>query len=383
VSKNEVDQLRHLLQARQTALVQSALNSGGKVDARELEACERLKKVYELTRGRQDWSRSVQVLVAGLVALCVMTLLLVPLPVAEVELHAETTGVRFVLGAGISPWAPVPVKWLTVQGHSMFHVLPSDDQPAIKIQTPIVKIENAKPAGLPAILMILPSLPADVHVEVVHHREDGSREIALCGIAEPVRLTFAAPVRLTGDSVVLLRVSRSLTALAVPRSDTETRAIRLVNAPCSQEEMLRFRFVSAEPDDIHLTGNLPVRDVETFVMRRTADGFPEPVSTLVSGSLRVLSVKAGPSMLHRNDIVVMKSSSGRMRSFMLGREMTKFDFHGTVKSLTVGSVTARRSVMPRLFEWWLSQELIVVAWSAGLSVLGLIMGVYQWLTHKG
>jgi hypothetical protein len=79
----------------------------------------------------------------------------------------------------------------------------------------------------------------------------------------------------------------------------------------------------------------------------------------------------------------MKSSSGRMRSFMLGREMTKFDFHGTVKSLTVGSMTARRSVMPRLFEWWLSRELIVVAWSAGLSVLGLIMGVYQWLTHKG
>jgi hypothetical protein len=67
---------------------------------------------------------------------------------------------------------------------------------------------------------------------------------------------------------------------------------------------------------------------------------------------------------------------------IMGEKAIRFEFQGVVRSLSVGSSTTRRSAMPSVLEWWLSRERFWVAWSAGLSALAFLAGVYQWVLKR-
>ena len=368
--------LGRLLEHRRRDLLAKAVAADGHVDAADFKDVARLEKLYATFRPPGNLI-AVEVLIGGVVALCFLSLLLVRVPRTGIELHADATKVRFVVAMPTAIAGALPVTWIAVQGHKQIAVSPIGES-AVTLAEPIVTLQTADGTAPPMSLMI-PELPADAAVELSHW-PDGTREIAVCDVGRPVTLLMPSVVRITDDSTTATYLSAQGRALIFPDAVGERGALQSASARCQVSAMLRLRFAPAKRGAFAFNRDITVRDMELFEE-------PQPngqlISSLVSGHFRVSSTKAGPTTLLPNDLLEMGSSSGRMRSLTMGDAATTLDFEGTVKALSIGSSAMRRSAMPSLLEWWLSQELIFVAWSAGLSSLAFLLGVYKWLRNRG
>jgi hypothetical protein len=351
-----------------------------------------MQKLQEMT-AETPKSLAVEILIGCTVTLCIVTLLLLHMPSAEIELYAEADEVRFALGHNTHLFhAAFPVSWIRIQGHDRISISPDGNGDPVTITGPEVVATVADSKGTPMSLDI-PELSAHSEIQL-SHRQDGTREIAFCDLEmsdRPVTLSILSPVKITGNSSITISPpvrEKSISNTSRPRPVL----MRIFRAPlddkssfrapahgCSGGVMLRLGFPSAKSEDPQFSRDLPIQDLELF---EEAESGSQPLSTLVSGQLRIASTKATPTVLFPNDLLVMQSSSGRMRSLTMGDRTTKFDFQGTVKTLSIGSATMRRSAMPSMLEWWLSQERIFVAWSAGLSGIAFLMGVYQWILKR-
>ena len=94
--KEQVKQRRH-------AMLDAARAGGGVVDAQQWEELERLQRLVDLeaasgsARAARRRTRTAQLLLAGVVALVVLTLLLLRLPTARVGLQVQATEARMIL----------------------------------------------------------------------------------------------------------------------------------------------------------------------------------------------------------------------------------------------------------------------------------------------
>ena len=371
---SERARLRILLQQRQKTLLNKALQSEGQVDTQELETLERLRKLYDMSTAK---ALIVEILIGGVVVLCVLSLLLLRIPEAGIELHAEVTEVRFVLNSKTTVSDALPVRWIAVQGHAQVSVSSDDTNGAAKMASPLFIAELADPKSA-AMSLRIPDLPAGAQVELSQW-SDGTREIAFCDLERPVPLLISSPTKIQGDSILKISAPAKVRVLIFPRPQEETNSTPLTKTPCQKSAMLHLRFLPAKSGEFEFSHDLTVHDLQLYEE-------PQPsgqlLSTLVSGQLRVSSTKATPTTLLPNDLLEMGSPSGRMRSITMGDKTTNLDFQGRVKALSIGSSTMRRSIMPSILEWWLSQDLISVAWSAGLSSIAFLLGVYQWILKR-
>jgi hypothetical protein len=366
--------LRHLLQQRRQALLTKALQSEGQVDAQELESLGRLEKLYDLSTAK---ALTVEILIGGVVVLCVLSLFLLRVPEAGIELHAEATKVRFELRGKTAVSGTLPVRWITVQGHKQVSISPAGPEGVIKQTAPVftAQIADSKSA---AMSLMIPDLPARSLVELSHW-PDGTREIAFCDLDRPVPLLISSRVQIQSDTTLSLPAPPQVRVLFFPTPQDDSGQPVNATHPCQRSAMLHFRFAPAKAGDFEFSRDLTVHDLQLYEGPQASG---QLLSTLVSGQFRLSSSKASPTILLPNDLLELGSSSGRMRSITMGEKTTKFDFQGKVKSLSIGSATMRRSIMPSMLEWWLSQDLIFVAWSAGLSCIAFLLGVYQWILKR-
>jgi hypothetical protein len=193
----------------------------------------------------------------------------------------------------------------------------------------------------------------------------------------PVGLSAASPVRLAGERTIDLRAGLADPALVFARERESPEPERTT---CRRTEMVRLRFQPADSGDLELSRDLAIENLELY---ERPDPGGDLASTLLSGQFRLSATKAGPTALFPNDLLNMGRSSGRMRTITMGEKATKFDFQGVVRELSIGSSESRRSAMPSLLEWWLSRDRIWIAWSAGVSAIAFLAGVYRWVQKRG
>lgn len=362
------------MQQRQQALLTKALQSEGQVDAEELGTVVRLEQLYDLSTAK---ALTVEILIGGVVVLCMLSLLLLRVPEAGIELHAETTKVRFVLIGKAAVSGTFPVRWITVQGHNQASISPAGADDVLNEKAPLFTAQMAD-AGSRAMSLMIPDLPAGSLVELSNW-PDGTREIAFCDLDRPVPLIISSRVQIQSDTTLSLSAPPQVRVLFFPTPEDESDQRANATHLCQRSAMLRFRFAPAKAGDFEFSRDLTVHDLQLYEEPQATG---QLLSTLVSGQFRLSSTKASPTTLLPNDLLELGSSSGRMRSITMGDKTTKFDFQGKVRALSIGSATMRRSIMPNMLEWWLSQDLIFVAWSAGLSSIAFLLGVYQWVLKR-
>ena len=371
---SERARLRLLLQEHQRSLLTKALQSNGQVDAQELESLGRLEKLYSLSTSK---ALTVEILIGGVVVLCVLSLLLLRVPETGMELHAEVTKVRFVLNGKTSVSGAIPVRWITVQGQKQVSISPAGPEGVLK-QTAALFTAQLADSNSPAMSLRIPELPDGGLVELSNW-PDGTREIAFCDLDRPVPLLIAAPVQIQSDTTVSLAAPPQVRVLVFPAPQEDSIVPGDTTHSCQRSAMLHFRFAPAKAGDFEFSRDLTVHDLQLYEEPQATG---QLLSTLVSGQFRLSSTKASPTTLLPNDLLELGSASGRMRSITMSDKSTKFDFQGKVKALSIGSSTMRRSIMPSMLEWWLSRDLIFVAWSAGLSSIAFLLGVYQWVLKR-
>ncbi len=323
-------------------------------------------------------SRIGQVVLAFLIGLVVLTLLLLPLHRAEISLDATVRSMQFRTERTGVILPTIAAKWVIVQGHSRVHVPPIDGQTKVVSTVPVVRIESKAPDAKGGLLIDFPSIPPGARVELIAYPDDRSYELILCGVEEPTRLLANGPVRFFADSDRLLAAKHPMTILIVPQSTDAPRNGTMYHGVCGDQLPLRFRFVPASGRDIELPGNLVIRDLRLFSLMRGPDGTLQPRSSILSGTLRIRSIKADPRPLHRNEFLILEESHGEIRGLRMQPATINFDFEGSTGGISVGAPPGSVSLMPRLLEWWMSRNLILLAWSAGLSALGLVFGLYKW-----
>jgi hypothetical protein len=371
-TNSRIARLRRLLREKREALVRKAVEAGGQVDAEELQAVERLDRICGLSRPNTP-ALAVEVLIGVVVVLCIFSFLLLRVPQTGIELQAEAAKVRFVLARRTRLFGELPVKWIAVQGHQLVYVPPAGNREGVKLVSPVFQAETAGVKTSPMSLG-LPELPVGAGVEL-SYGQDGTREIALCDFDGPVGLSVSSSVQIAGSAAAAIS-PLPVRALVFPRQLT---APPPDSAPCRRTEMLRLKFLRAGNGDLELSRDLAVRDLALY---DRPDPAGDLVSTLVSGQFRLSATKGAPTTLFPGDLLDMGRPSGRMRTMIMGEKAIRFEFQGVVRSLSVGSSTTRRSAMPSVLEWWLSRERFWVAWSAGLSALAFLAGVYQWVLKR-
>ncbi len=371
---SERARLLRLLQARRQALVSKALQSDGQVDASELESLERMEKLYSLSTAK---GLTVEILIGGVVVLCVLSLLLLRVPQTDIDLHAEVTKVRFVLNGKTAVSGAILVRWITIQGQKQVSISPAGPDGVLKQVAPLftAQLTNSNAA---AMSLRIPELPDRGLVELSHW-PDGTREIAFCDLDRPVPLLISSPVQIQSDTTVSIPAGEQVRVLVFPTPQEDSIGPLDTTHSCQRSAMLHFRFAPARAGDFEFSRDLTVHDLQLYEEPQATG---QLLSTLVSGQFRLSSTKAGPTALLPNDLLEMGAATGRMRSITMSDKSTKFDFQGKVKALSIGSSNMRRSIMPSMLEWWLSRDLIFVAWSAGLSSIAFLLGVYQWVLKR-
>jgi len=244
-----------------------------------------------------------------------------------------------------------------------------------KINRAIEKMAAAAATSSPVLQLQIPTLPAGTEVELSSGYGDGSVAIALCGVAEPLVLNAAGPVRLSGAGARDIEASQLARIFIAPASSAGTQ----YHCPPGRALKLQFLPVAKTVD---LQGNLAVRELQLFATTRSGDAAQEPESSLLGGSIQLVSVKGPPRTLKKNELLEPAGSNGRLRTLQLTPEAIDFEFNGRVTGLYGGSPYMRESLMPRLLEWWLSQELWLVAWSSGLTFIGLVLGLQRWFAGQ-
>jgi hypothetical protein len=235
--------------------------------------------------------------------------------------------------------------------------------------------ETTKGVTSPSPISItIPELPVGTGIELSYEK-DGTREVALCDFDEPIALSIASGVQISGDATTVFSPSSPVRALVLPRQIVTSA---LEPTLCRHTAMLRLKFIQIGSGDLELSRNLIVNDLELY----ERPDLGEPISTLVSGQFRLATTNAPPTALFSNDLLDMGRPSGRMRTMVMGERTVRFNFQGVVHSLSLGSSTSQRSAMPSVLEWWLSRERIWVAWSAGLSAIAFLGGLYQWIAKR-
>jgi len=366
--------LRQLMLERRQKLLREALESNGQVDAQELESLGRLEELYGLSTAK---ALTVEILIGGVVVLCILSLLLLRLPTANIELHAEATKVRFVLSGKTAISGAVAVRWIAIQGQQHISISAGGPEGDIKTTYPLFTAQLAD-ANSAAMSLLIPDLPADGLVELSHFA-DGTREIAFCDLERPVTLLIPSRATIEADSTIVLPAPPQVRVLIFPAPEDDAAPVQGAAGPCRRSAMLHLRFAPAKNGDSEFSRDLVIHDLQLYEEPQATG---QLLSTIASGQFRISSTKASPTLLLPNDLLEMGSSSGRMRSMTMGDKTTRFDFYGTVKALSIGSSSMRRSAMPSMLEWWLSQDLLFVAWSAGLSSIGFLLGVYQWILKR-
>lgn len=368
--------MRRLLEQRKQTLLRKSI-AEGKVDAEELENLERLEKLYDLSTAK---TLTVELVIGGVVVLCVLSFLLLHMPKADIELHAEATRVRFVIDGATSISGTLPVRWIAVQGHNQAFISAIGPDSAVKPAkdtAPVFTAQIVDTKSAPMSLIIR-DLPAGSLVELSNW-SDGTREIAFCNVDRPIPLMISSQALIQSDTTLTTPPQSKVRVLFFPIPRDVTGQLASATDSCQLDTMIHFRFAPAIAGDFQLSRDLNVHRLELY---ESAQATGQPLSTLVSGQYRLHSTKGSPTPLFPNDLLELGSPSGRMRSITMGDKATRFDFQGEVRTLTIGSAAMRRSIMPTVLEWWLSQELLFVAWSAGLSSIAFLLGVYQWILQR-
>lgn len=315
-----------------------------------------------------------QIAIATVIVLAVVTLLLLPLRRADYALEADVRSLRFRMLAKEAVAVPLAVRWVVVQGHAGVHATAATGGKALALSAPVVRVA-ADEGG--AIKLEFPQVPAGAQVEIGSLPEDDLVEVVLCGVDEPARIGIAGPVTLVGESTHALRPARPTSLLVLPRP---AQAGAGGFGPCDAQPALRYRFQPVKAaGELELTSNLGIRDLELFSQALGQHGVLRPRSSIIGGGLRLASVGGKTRPLPRYEFLVLERNAGELRSLVLKAGVLGLMAEGSASGLYVGTQGSRSSIMPTLFEWVHSRDQIVLAWSTGLSALGLLLGLYAWL----
>jgi hypothetical protein len=221
----------------------------------------------------------------------------------------------------------------------------------------------------------VPVVPAGTRVDLSTVPGDGSVSVRICGLRQPVVIEATGGAELTAKGVLALeqraRLFLAPPGVAADRADGPDER-------CALADELRLSFLPAN-GALELHPELTVKSLKLYSERRGPDGSVEPESTLLKGKIQLGSVKAAPRILQRSEFVDPVSAKGRLRTARLTTGSVEFTFEGTVEDIRIGPPFMQESVMPTMLEWWLSQDRLWVAWSAGLTLLGLVLGLHRWL----
>lgn len=371
---SQTGRLRLLLRRRRQEILDKAMQSDCDIDPQEFESLGRLEKLYGLSTAK---SVGIEILIGGIVVLLVLSLLLLRVSKAEIELQVEATKARFIVNTKTAIFGDLPVRWITVQGHQSVAISPAVSEDVIK-STNSLFTADLTDSEFTAMSLMIPDLPSESLVELSHW-PDGTREIALCNMNRPVPLILSSRRKMKTRSQGSVPMQSSVRVLIVPAFDDEAGGPANSANSCRGAAMLHFRFLPAKPADINFSRDLSIHDLQLYESP-LASG--QLLSTIVSGQFRLSSSKAGVNTLFPNDLLDLGSSSGRIRSLTMGEKTTRIVFQGDVSTLSIGSAAMRRSLMPSMLEWWLSRDLILVAWSAGLSGIAFLLGVYRWFAQR-
>ena len=424
MSEEGLAALKQQLAARQHALADAARAAGGSVDAQQWAEFERLQRLVELesatdsAHAARAQDRTMQLALAGVVALGMLTLLLVRLPTARIALQAQASHATLTLQQDAALTSAFAARWIVLEGQTVVQVAP-EKSAATSLSAAVVRIETlaeldspAADAGgtpkggdrrsdarAPQLVVRLPTLPRSARVGLEAGFGDGSVAVALCGVQQPLVLNLTGPARVLSGEILVIDSGESARILVAPvtagaadgsdgagsaavgRSGRHGSSTALVRDVCPPDRELRLRFQTAG-EALDLQPDLAVREMQMYTAALTDVGLSEPQSTLLGGKLQLLSVKVPPRILQKYELLEPVGAVGRLRSAQLTPAAVAFDFDGVVDDLIAGSPYARESLMPRLLQWFLSRELILVTWSSGLTVLGFALALYRWFGGK-
>jgi len=373
------DKLKSLLARRRAELVERILGQKGEITSGDLEPIDNIRRLlaigtdYTENTRRARW---VQIALAGIAGLAVLTLLLLPLRQVELALEAEVHSLRFKTTGKAAIALPLSVRRMVVRGQAKVFVPGDAASEPVALLSPAVRIESKK-AG--AVQLEFPQIPAGTEAEVAGPSADGIVEVTLCGVDEPTHITITGPAMVAGESNQALDPSRPMQLLVIPKKAHQEDQTAAESGRCGSQSTLRYQFEAERSSDVELITNLGIRDLELSSESRGQDGVLRPRSSVVTGLLRITSVGGKTRMLARNEFLILEGNSGELRGLVLKPGSLGIVFEGSADGLYGGTRANRSSMMPTLFEWLQSRDLNVLAWTTGLSALGLLLGLYGWL----
>jgi hypothetical protein len=321
--------------------------------------------------------KGFQATLAAVVALTVVTLLLLPLKRVDYTLEADLRMLRFRTAGKQTIALPMPVQWVVIQGHRQVYIPSAAAGKTVSLTSPVVHIAADKGGS---IKLEFPPTPSGAKVQIASIPEDGILEVLLCGFDEPARIAIAGHVKVSGESTHFVRSSRPALLLVVPhQSESEGRSIRGLTM-CGSEPALRYRFLPERISgtEAEVISGLRIRDLELFSETLGQQDVLRPSSSILGGQLRIGSIGGKVRPLLRNEFLLLENNSGELRSVLLRAGALNLMFEGSAHGLYVGSQNNRSSIMPTFFQWVQSRDQIVLAWSTGVSALGLLFGLFAW-----
>ncbi|MCK9684581.1 hypothetical protein [Scleromatobacter humisilvae] len=369
--------LESLLEARKAALLDAVLAADGKVDRDELADCEALSKTLALIREPRRPRRMVHVLIVAAVALVLASLALIRLPSVRIGLHAKATQAAIVTSQAVTLARHFEVRWITIEGQALTQVAPDQEAPTT-FAARVVRLESTGDAAGAHLEVQLPDVPAGSQVVVDASFGDGSIGLTVCGLDEPLALQATGPVRIVSNSELVLRPAQRARIVVAPVEATTGTVGKAPGSACPAERALTLRMAPVAAA-IELQPNLPVTDLRLYADERMPDGTLEVQSTLLEGKLQFGLAKSPARTLQKNELLGLESASGRMRTLRVAPSAVSLDFDGKARDVQIGPSYARQSLTPRLLEWWLSQDLLLLTWSSGLAILGVLLGVWRWM----
>lgn len=380
MSKKSIEKKYHDVTKKIRKLSEEIYSEQGKVNSERLRQIKELKEVQALLAKRlpAKESRIIRMFIALLVALLVITMMLTRVTSSDITFYGHLSSIQMTVANPTRLFEPIRVDWVSIENYDRVFLPSRQDLQSGNRGKRIIKwygVDNNP------LQLSLPVLPRGSTIEIIAH--PNHYELAVCGLSKAVVVKAISPSTINTGEYMRIDTPKVVTGLFIPihapPSPNGDEAKGYSAADCSSQTAMRIVFSSQKDKHVELNPDTALQAINFYRMRRTQSGALIPRSTLIDGTLIMNSVGDKTIPLRRNDYVELNVSQGEIQSLTLKDGTIRMHLVATVSEARKGKPNQNKSIMPHWIEWWLSQELIFVAWSLGVSIFGFVFAVRRWL----
>jgi hypothetical protein len=375
---NDVDLLAGLLSEKLELLCKEARENRGEVSSRSLRKLENLQHLLSIKKSsdprvHQRRIRVAAILSAGL--LLFSLLLFTPVKRTEIEGNLTLSDFRFVSTSTLPLTGSLEVSELAAfglsemnlprsRGYSQEAVISSDDTAFVRL-TP-----QHAPAAEGRVTLGSVDLSEGTEVAIDLTKASHGLHISLFGKPTSIAVNVSGTIE-----TAFPQSTPSVRDFSRPKSV----ALKTGRGHAGMD--LTF----PQKDCTSLASQLPAKDLTFHTIDESFNGrgiAAKETSAILTGSLSFESIGGKTQALRSYEQLRLKEFNGIIRSIDVCQNGLNLRFAGTVHGMTLGYGQNKRSLMPSWLDWLQAQHGLWLLWGTTAYLVGLLLGILQWLGMK-